>query len=725
MRNLKHSPALPRLVLIRGLPGTGKTTLALAYVAKGYLHFETDQFFLRNGQYRFDKKKLNQAHAWCLGQTREALEAGEHVCVANVFAAREEITPYTALGFDYKIFEATHPGQSKHKVPEVTLRAMQKRWVSTEQISQALSVDGRQNRSVVLASGHLPNLSFQELTYGKRQAPWDLRRFLYRGGAGTNARIVGDKIDAGELGQPLIERVELVRLIHEVLVNELGRGGRRDTVQSKIVTLKQFFVWADDVGARLDLESIERSYLLWTDALLQRVRFGTGLSEKTAYGYGGSVGSLLDRLLGRGSPIVRSTRLRYSKNGLRSVSPKADKQNLEETYAFGRFLLDIADGLNLAAIWGDLPVIIPLRNGLKLEEWSGRQAPSTILNQNPKYLRQYKYIAARSAKRRNAHEADRTLRTRYPLVNLRIQAEMLMLMGQPAVNLAQVYSLRMDQWKFKPSIQGFEVRSYKHRRWGEVVFEIYPEYKKVFKRYLEWRAAIFPNDPDGLLFPLIRSGRHEETPPSFELIKKRCARAGIKYISPIQLRNTKANWMLRVDNDPERTADEMQHSVKTLLGTYEKPSQQRAMVQVKQFWAKADPARVAAGPGGCAGKAPEPTLDIPPTATQPDCVTPAGCLFCEHQRDIDSLDHFWSLASYRLLKSYELAAHRQSQSKKNLPKHPAEIAIGRLTEKLVYMKALGKKWEEWVKEALIRVEEGRYHPDWAAMIEDGRMGEAL
>lgn len=709
-----------RLVLIRGLPGSGKTTLAQSFVAKGFRHFEADQFFVRKGQYRFVKERLTEAHAWCLNLVRTALEGGELVCVGNVFATVDDIRPYTQLGVGYQVIEATHPGRSIHKVPTATLLAMQRQWVPTAELIKELDATLRRTQEPISSDAPLPDLTFPDQTYGRHETPWDLRRFLYQGGASTNVRDVGKKIDAGELGQPLVERIELVRQIHEVLVNYLARGGGRHTVMSKIERLKAFFGWADSTGTTLDLASIEGSYLQWTDSLLQRIRVEKSLTKESAYTDGNSVGSLLDRVLGRRKPIIQTTRLHRPKRGSRAVSPKADKQNLEQTFAFGHFLLDIADGLNLQAIWGPLPVRIPLRNGTVLEEWSGLKSPATLKAPNPEFPRQAKINAKNAAKNRAAYEADRTLRTRYPLVNLRIQAEMFMLMGQPAVNLAQVHQLRMDQWKFKPCAHGFEVRTYKHRRWGPVVFEIYSEYRKVFERYLEWRAEIFPDDPDGLLFPLIGNGRHLETAPDFGTLKIRCKRAGVMYLAPGVLRNTNTNWILRRTNDPDLTAEEKQHATKTLIGVYEKPSQQRAMIQSKVFWAKADPAQSAAGPGSCTGKAPEPIPDIPPTATQPDCATPSGCLFCTHQRDIDSLDHFWSLASYRLLKSYELAANRQPESRKDLPKHPAEIAIDRLTAKLAFIQASSTKREAWVKEALLRIEEGRYHPDWAAMIEDGR-----
>lgn len=456
--------------------------------------------------------------------------------------------------------------------------------------------------------------------------------------------------------------------------------------------------------------------------MLHRVRVGTGLGEKTAYNHGSVVGEVLDRVLGRTSPIVRTTRLRNPRRSRRAVSPKADKQNLEETFAFGHFLLDIADALSVDAIWGSLPVRIPLRNGQQLEEWSGLKRPEVLKPPNPKYPAQAKQAAKRAAENRAKWADENTLRTRYPLINLRIEAEMFMLMGQPAVNLAQAYQLRMDQWRYKASIQGYEVRTYKHRRWGPVVFEIYSDYRRVFDRYLTWRAAIFPDDKDGLLFPLIGNAglqitRHHETLPRFAKLQKVCKRAGIKYLPPSALRNTNTNWMLRRTQDPDLTAAEKQHATKTLLGVYEKPSQQRAMVQIARYWAKNDPAQAAAGPGSCLGKAPEPIPDIPVGATKPDCVTPAGCLFCANQRDIDSLDHVWSLASYRLLKSFELRTPARPKSKKAASHHPAEAAIERLTAKLNYIQDSSPQRGKWVKEALLRIEEGRYHPAWAGLIE--------
>lgn len=413
---------------------------------------------------------------------------------------------------------------------------------------------------------YLPDLAFPDVVFGAQETPWDLRCILYKGGARANARKVGAMIDAGELGQPLVERIDMARQMHEVIANFLGRGGRRSTAATHIEKLRLFVRWADETCTPLDLASVESCYLHWTDALLKRVRVGEGLSEESAYGTGLLVGWVLDRVLGRKKPIVRATRLRKARRGTRALGVEADKQNLSDTFGFGRFLLDLADGLSLDAIWGTLPVRIPLRNGKVLEEWARLKRPETLKPPNPLHLRQSRYQAEKSVKKRADWEAEHKLRTRFPLVNLRIEAEMHMLMGQPAVNLAQVHQLRLDQWKFKPCTNGYEVRTYKHRRWGSVVFEIYSDYREIFEAYLKWRKAIFPDDLDGLLFPLIGWGRRIENRPRFALLKERCLRAGIIYISPRRLRNTNVNWMLRRTNDPNLTADEKQHSTKTLIG---------------------------------------------------------------------------------------------------------------------------------------------------------------
>lgn len=65
-----------RLVLMRGIPGSGKTTYACR-AFPGAVTLSTDRFFTReDGSYRFDAARLGDAHEACLRQLAKALDAG-------------------------------------------------------------------------------------------------------------------------------------------------------------------------------------------------------------------------------------------------------------------------------------------------------------------------------------------------------------------------------------------------------------------------------------------------------------------------------------------------------------------------------------------------------------------------------------------------------------------------------------------------------------------------
>lgn len=85
---------MTELILIRGIPGSGKSTLARTYVEKGFKHFESDQYFMVNGEYRFDPSMLSYAHSNCLQKTIDALVMGHSVVVSNTFTRLWEMQAY-------------------------------------------------------------------------------------------------------------------------------------------------------------------------------------------------------------------------------------------------------------------------------------------------------------------------------------------------------------------------------------------------------------------------------------------------------------------------------------------------------------------------------------------------------------------------------------------------------------------------------------------------------
>jgi len=437
-------------------------------------------------------------------------------------------------------------------------------------------------------------------------------------------------------------------------------------------------------------------YLNWTDHLLHRVRIVKDIGERSAYRTASTVGSLVDKVLERTSPIIRNTRLTSRGKRKRTRGVQADKQNLTETFDFGHALLDIVDALPLEAIWGPLPLRIRLRTGQELVEWSGLRRPKTFITTT----RQQRYYSKISSLSRSAYENDRSLRTRYSLVNLRIEAELLLFIGQTGMNLAQAHRLKSQKLSYKSTIDGFEVRDYKHRRQGEVLFEIFSDYREVFERYLGWRHTIFPGDPQGLMFPLVKKGgRAEDTPPAFGRVQKICIQLGLRVITPSKLRNTRINWLLRRSRDPDLTSEQAQHSKETLLKIYEEPSLQVATVEIARFWQSHDPALPSPAPGVCDG-VPVPIADIPPEAPQPDCIRPTGCLWCEHHRDVDSLDYVWCLASMRHLKIFVLKGFGPPvEGKTNELNLHVEMVIERLTLKLRWFRQSNELRRSWVEEA--------------------------
>jgi len=119
---------MAELILIRGLPGSGKSTMAKAYVRRGYQHFEADMYFERGGKYAFDLRYISQAHEWCLQQTKKALAAGKNVVVSNTFVKKWELEPYLKLTPNLTILTAKGNYQNVHGVPPDVIARMKSNW---------------------------------------------------------------------------------------------------------------------------------------------------------------------------------------------------------------------------------------------------------------------------------------------------------------------------------------------------------------------------------------------------------------------------------------------------------------------------------------------------------------------------------------------------------------------------------------------------------------------
>jgi len=115
------------LILIRGLPGAGKSTIAKAM--DGFVHFEADQWMTdADGNYHFDPDKLAAAHEACRAATKAALDAGQNVVVSNTFVELWEMQPYLDMGYPVHVVEAIGDFESEHAVPLEVFQQMRELW---------------------------------------------------------------------------------------------------------------------------------------------------------------------------------------------------------------------------------------------------------------------------------------------------------------------------------------------------------------------------------------------------------------------------------------------------------------------------------------------------------------------------------------------------------------------------------------------------------------------
>lgn len=128
---------MKKLIIIRGLPGSGKSTFAKSLVSSGFadVFCEADQYFVdTEGHYKYDGMKIQEAHADCLLRVMGYLELHKTVVVCNTFTTERELHPYISYCQTHKvpfvslIVENRHGNQSIHGVPEVTMDKMRDRF---------------------------------------------------------------------------------------------------------------------------------------------------------------------------------------------------------------------------------------------------------------------------------------------------------------------------------------------------------------------------------------------------------------------------------------------------------------------------------------------------------------------------------------------------------------------------------------------------------------------
>ena len=133
---------MPTLYLIRGVPGSGKSTFAKElYVKLNYglrdavVHAEADNYMTDGfGNYVYDPNSLPYAHGRCQWLAEEGLKTNRDVIVSNTSTTEKEVKVYKYLADKYNatfvslIVENRHGGVNQHGVPEEKIQQMKQRF---------------------------------------------------------------------------------------------------------------------------------------------------------------------------------------------------------------------------------------------------------------------------------------------------------------------------------------------------------------------------------------------------------------------------------------------------------------------------------------------------------------------------------------------------------------------------------------------------------------------
>ncbi len=131
------------LYIVRGVPGSGKSTFAKMLVGEDFLVCEADKYFIdkETGEYNFDFTKIKEAHKFCQDTVETYMKDSlandqfyREIAVSNTFTQEWEMEPYMELAnkYGYTVFtiivENRHGGVNQHNVPDEVLTKMRERF---------------------------------------------------------------------------------------------------------------------------------------------------------------------------------------------------------------------------------------------------------------------------------------------------------------------------------------------------------------------------------------------------------------------------------------------------------------------------------------------------------------------------------------------------------------------------------------------------------------------
>ena len=152
----RNTMCIRRVIIVRGLPSAGKSTLSNKLLKEFQEDnhdklsdiYSTDDYFIHNGEYKFDGRQLTQAHDWNRSRFERAIRNDyDLIVVDNTNTQFWEVVAYVSValnaGYTVEFCEPDTPWatnldelfeRNTHKVPYDAIQKMLGRWESTRDI---------------------------------------------------------------------------------------------------------------------------------------------------------------------------------------------------------------------------------------------------------------------------------------------------------------------------------------------------------------------------------------------------------------------------------------------------------------------------------------------------------------------------------------------------------------------------------------------------------------
>lgn len=142
---------MKRLILMRGLPGSGKSTKAKTF---GGVVLSTDDYFMVDGTYVFNSANMADAHEWNRVRCLSAMLIGKHTIVIDNTNSRSwEAAAYVSMARQHGYAVVVQASvavwkndvtechaRGSHGVPLAVIQAMAARWQSDEEFCGDLRI---------------------------------------------------------------------------------------------------------------------------------------------------------------------------------------------------------------------------------------------------------------------------------------------------------------------------------------------------------------------------------------------------------------------------------------------------------------------------------------------------------------------------------------------------------------------------------------------------------